>query len=171
LDRPSKGLCGNFNGWKTLCLFSQASEISQWITAQQDLPEEAEPPSQLKTLEVGGKTYLLQQFQSSDVVTFGQLAIDRQPTPEMTTRKHAWASAISQRTQGIQMRPMPHEQRVTVEHACAFCSDTNQEGTNPSWLYDRVQHRTILVSEECADGVPPYEVLSYTWGRAASNEW
>ncbi|KAK9437391.1 uncharacterized protein VB005_08379 [Metarhizium brunneum] len=167
-NRPSKGLCGNFNGWKTLSIASQASEVFQWIAAAPAHSQEAEHPGELKLLQVEGRSHLVRQMQSGDVVAFGQLAIDRQPTPEMTARKHEWSAAVLRRTQVILMR---RPQRATVEHSCVFCNAVNQDAPSPCWLYDRVQHRTILVSKECVDGVPPYEVVSYTWGRAASNEW
>lgn len=170
-DKPSQGLCGNFNGWRSLWIYSQISEISQWMTARLDLAEEVEPPGELNLLDVEGQSYIVRLFQSGKVMAYGQLAIDRRLSPEMTARKHAWAEAIVQRTRRVETRNLSRSQEAVVEHTCTFCNEAIEDDTSPSWLYDRLQRKTILVSEELAGACPPYEVLSYTWGRAAGNEW
>ena len=169
--KASQGLCGNFDGWRRSSVYSQVSEVFQWNAVLPNAIVEVEPSSELRAINHEGKEYLLRQFESGDVIGHGQLEADRQPSPEIISTRNAWATAIVQRTQRVQTMPQPQVQQDTMEHCCRFCSAAAQDKEQPCWLYDRIQKKTIFVSEERATDFPPYEVLSYTWGRAASNKW
>ncbi|KAI9753610.1 MAG: Glycine--tRNA ligase 1, mitochondrial [Chaenotheca gracillima] len=57
-------------------------------------------------------------------------------------------------------------------HSCTFCSRAPSSMPGPGWLFDLEEKRTIRTSAERFQGqLPKYDVLSYTWGRAATTEW
>ncbi|CZR66797.1 uncharacterized protein PAC_16698 [Phialocephala subalpina] len=169
-----KGLGGNFDGWKSSSVFSASSEISQWLTARNggvsaEEGDEPEPHSELKMITLTQGKYILRQLITGKFVAYRQLSIDRQPSEELIGRRHDWNAAIQERSR--KRNNVDQAQRQTVAHSCSFCTASSEETRGPTWLFDRVQGRTVSVANEFPDGTPPYEVLSYTWGRAASNAW
>ncbi|KAH8781621.1 hypothetical protein BGZ57DRAFT_853190 [Hyaloscypha finlandica] len=169
-----KGLGGNFDGWKKSSVYSTSSEIFQWTTARSGgayagEADETEPYSELKMITADQGKFLLRELATGKFLAYGQLAIDRQPSEELMNRRYDWAAAIEQRSRSVHNRG--REPRRAGVHHCPFCDSPPGNPTGPTWLFDCIQRKTVCVTEEFPDGPPPYEVLSYTWGRAASNEW
>jgi hypothetical protein len=59
-----------------------------------------------------------------------------------------------------------------ITHLCSYCELADDpEQTGPTWLFDRKHGKTIRVAVDLQGSIPQYQVLSYTWGRAASDSW
>jgi hypothetical protein len=163
------------NIWRELYIFAVASEFGQWSELRQagprsDQRNESEDldlaSSKLCLLEHENQNFVLRELQGGRYIPYGQLTGDRELSQNMLAIKYAWDSAVLARSQ-----QNPNRTDLNVAHDCSFCNVNECDISGPTWLFDRVQEKTVLVRDEFSDTSPEYDVLSYTWGRAASNNW